>query len=200
MYTYYTSEKALARRTNRFVLVFILLGLPVMIVFSAIMFDESIQDASAISSVAFLLMWVATRVGIGRGTNEMTLIIGDESIVYRCGDHETILPWKAIARVGIVESPTGAPVRIKLCSADLGTLDLYAFEDQQGIVDRIKDRLPSDATIIRKRWLSNWRNPFVLAGVCWPIGCAVLYVVVSIMERLLRRLIPEGRIKKLGEK
>ena len=186
MYTYQTSEKALVKQTNRFVLIFILVGLPIVIVFSVVVLQWSIQDASAICIAAWLLSWMGARVGIGRGTNDITLVIGDESIVYQCGDNETVLSWRTITRVTIVERPTGAPERIKLCTADLGTLDLYAFEDQQDILDRIEDRLSDDAIVVRKRWLLNWRNPFVLAGLCWPIACPVLYVVVSIVERLCR--------------
>ena len=188
MYTYQTSKYVLARQTRRLMLVLLLLGLPVCFVFSVIALQWSIQDASVSCIGGSLLSWVVVYIASRGETDEIALLIGEESIVYRGGDHETTLPWKAIARVAIVERPPGVPVRITLHTADLGTLALlvYGFEDPRGIVDRIKDRLPDDAIVVRRRWLLNWRNPFVLAAVCWPIACTVLYVVAKLMERFLR--------------
>jgi hypothetical protein len=69
-----------------------------------------------------------------------------------------------------------------ICTIALLYLQLIEYI-MRDIIDLILERVPDGAFVQTKRWLLNWKTPFVPAIVCW-LSIGITFYILYLIDKL----------------
>lgn len=157
------------KKTHRIILIVVIpLTVVFAVVFSLILSDFDVKEASIVACGALLLSGTCLVIGTrraNRSLRRMRVLSDEDKIVKQCGKSQQLISWDNIIKVKVIENPKGDVEKIRLYTKDKREMWLAGFEEMKGIASLIKKKISRNILIETKRSKFDWGSPIFVAIV-----------------------------------
>jgi len=124
------------------------------VVFSLILSDFDVKEASIVACGALLLSGPGLVIGTrraNRSLRRMRVLSDEDKIVKQCGKSQQLISWDNIIKVKVIENPKGDVEKIRLYTKNKREMWLAGFEEMRGIASLIKKKISGNILVETKQ-------------------------------------------------